>query len=102
MSILSKLAEGFDIKYDSVVRHVEILRGEGSSDSGSMGGGVRITDTRGNEWFASKVCTNTALVGCTAVLISRGLLISTYYTGYSDSTFSCFEIKHGDFQSTTK
>ena len=50
MSVLSRLAEGFEIQLDSVVKHVELLKREGGGYSG-----VRVTDTRGNEFSADRV-----------------------------------------------
>lgn len=52
MSILSALAEGFEVQLDSVVKHVEVLRKEGGGATA-----VRLTDTRGNEFMADKVST---------------------------------------------
>lgn len=57
MSILSRLADGFDVQLDSVVKHVEITKKEGKGYAG-----VRVTDTRGNEFSADRVCATPPLV----------------------------------------
>ena len=49
MSILKKLAQGFEINYDCVVKHVEIVKGQRGHPS------VRVVNTRGTEWIADKV-----------------------------------------------
>ena len=51
MAMLSALAKGFDIQLDSVVKHVELLK----SESGAGYTGVRLLDTRGNEFVADRV-----------------------------------------------
>lgn len=51
MSILKKLAQGFEINYDCVVKHVEIVKGQRGHPI------VRVVNTRGNEWIADKVKT---------------------------------------------
>ncbi len=53
MSVLSRLAEGFDIKLDSVVRHVQLVQREGE---GTMA--VKVTDTRRNEYISDRVRTS--------------------------------------------
>ncbi len=50
MSVLSRLADGFDVQLDCVVKHVEIVRREGVDYTS-----VRVTDTRGNEAVADRV-----------------------------------------------
>ncbi len=51
MSVLSRLADGFEVHLDSVVKHVEVVkRGEGENVMA-----VRVTDTRGNESIADRV-----------------------------------------------
>lgn len=52
MSVLSRLAEGFEVQLDSVVKHVELVRREGSGHTM-----VRVTDTRGNEFTGDRVIT---------------------------------------------
>lgn len=59
MSVLSRLAEGFDVQLDSVVKHVELVKRDGSSYTS-----VKVTDTRGNEFTADKVCCLASLL-CT-------------------------------------
>ena len=56
MSVLSRLAEGFEVQLDSVVKHVELLRREGSNYTF-----IRVTDTRGNEFTGDKVRCGSAL-----------------------------------------
>ena len=51
MSVLSRLADGFDVQLDCVVKHVEVMRREGVDYTS-----VRVTDTRGNEAVADRVC----------------------------------------------
>lgn len=53
MSILSRLADGFDVVFDSVVKHVELVRREGEREKDNIA--VRVTDTRGNEAVADRV-----------------------------------------------
>ena len=45
MAIFSKLAEGMDIHYDTVVKRVEVVTGRG----------VRVVDSRGNIFTGDKV-----------------------------------------------
>ena len=45
MSVFSKLAEGMDIHYDTVVKRVELM----------SGGGVRVVDSRGSVFHGDKV-----------------------------------------------
>ena len=52
MSVFSKLAEGMDIHYDTVVKRVELM----------TSGGVRVVDSRGNVFHGDKVsvCSSTS------------------------------------------
>ena len=102
MSILSKLAKGFDIKYDSVVRHVEIVGGEGSGGGSSLGSAVRLTDTRGNEWLASKVSDYLECLYNYTYCNGQLTTHTQCYVGYSDSATSGFEVKRVDIQSSTQ
>lgn len=77
MSVLSRLAEGFEVQLDSVVKHVELLRREGSNYTF-----IRVTDTRGNEFTGDKV-----RCGCALCLDCSGDLSA----GDSDSAFGCAE-----------
>lgn len=50
MTVLSRLVEGFEVQLDSVVRHVQLMKGEGG------GMAVKVTDTRRNEYISDRVC----------------------------------------------
>ena len=59
MSIFSKLAEGMEIHYDTVVKRVEVVRGvevlAGRKVEMVKGRGVRVVDSRGNVFTGDKV-----------------------------------------------
>ena len=90
MSILNKLAQGFEINYDCVVKHVEIVKGQRGHPA------VRVVNTRGTEWTADKVCINRRVIKLhvSRCILYRALCIVNL--GDSDCPSGCVEVQHGD------
>ena len=89
MSVLSRLADGFDVQLDCVVKHVEVVRREGVDYTS-----IRVTDTRGNEAVADRV----KLLAQLAVEVAHAL----FSLGDSDSAPGCAQSKHGHFYSRSQ